>query len=75
MSLFSSLFGCFSNHSNSRVISSERGEDRSNKSRSMSKPGRVEGKGESKKNSSRSKSKPPPIPMTYFPVGSQLSRL
>ncbi|KAF8030123.1 hypothetical protein BT93_E2530 [Corymbia citriodora subsp. variegata] len=74
MSLFSSLFSCFSDHSNSRVISLE-GEDHSNKSRSIRKHSRVEGEGESKKNNSRSKSKPPPIPMSYFPVGSQLSRL
>ncbi|KAF8030116.1 hypothetical protein BT93_E2523 [Corymbia citriodora subsp. variegata] len=74
MSLFSTLFSCFSDQSNGRVISFD-GEDRSNKSRSVSKDGHAEGKGESRKHGSKSKSKPPPIPMTYFPVGSQLSRL
>ncbi|KAI3419255.1 uncharacterized protein J3R85_013245 [Psidium guajava] len=74
MSLFSKLFSCFADHSNSRVISSE-GEDLSNKSHSISKDGNVEGEAGLKKNSSKRKSKPPPIPVAYFPIGSNLSRL
>ncbi|KAL3740746.1 hypothetical protein ACJRO7_021943 [Eucalyptus globulus] len=64
MSLFSTLFSCFSDRSNGRVISFD-GKDH----------GCVEGKGESRKNDSKSKSKPPPIPTTYFPAGSQFPRL
>ncbi|KAF8030121.1 hypothetical protein BT93_E2526 [Corymbia citriodora subsp. variegata] len=74
MSLFSSLFSCFSDHSDSRVISCE-GEDHSNKSSSISKDSHVKGEAELKKNSSKRKSKPPPIPVAYFPIGSNLSRL
>ncbi|KAL3740742.1 hypothetical protein ACJRO7_021939 [Eucalyptus globulus] len=74
MSLFSSLFSCFSDHSDSRVISCEGG-DHSNKSSSISKDGHVVGEAKLNKNSSKRKSKPPPIPMAYFPIGSNLSRL
>ncbi|KAL3740743.1 hypothetical protein ACJRO7_021940 [Eucalyptus globulus] len=74
MSLFSSLFSCFSDHSDSRVISFE-GEGHLHKSSSLSKDDHVKGEAELKKNSSKSKSKPPPIPMAYFPIGSNLSRL
>ncbi|KAI6704535.1 hypothetical protein NL676_007497 [Syzygium grande] len=74
MSLLSSFFRCFSDHSSGRVIGFD-GKDRLNKSRLIGKHGRVEGEGKLKKNKPKSKSKPPPIPMTYFPVGSQLSRL
>ncbi|KAI6704532.1 hypothetical protein NL676_007494 [Syzygium grande] len=74
MSLFSSLFSCFSDHPDSRVISCE-GEFCSNKSSSISKDGHVEGEAGLKKNSSKRKSKPPPIPVAYFPIGSNLSRL
>ncbi|KAL3740744.1 hypothetical protein ACJRO7_021941 [Eucalyptus globulus] len=74
MSLFSSLISCFSDHSGSRVVSCE-GENHSNKSSSISKDGQVGGEAKLKKNSSKRKSKPPPIPMAYFPIGSNLSRL
>ncbi|KAF8030122.1 hypothetical protein BT93_E2529 [Corymbia citriodora subsp. variegata] len=74
MSLFSSLFGCFSDHSDSRVISFE-GEGRSHKGSSVSKDGQVESEAELKKNNSKRKSKPPPIPVAYFPLGSHLGRL
>ncbi|KAI3419256.1 uncharacterized protein J3R85_013246 [Psidium guajava] len=74
MSLFSSLFSCFSDHSDSRVISFEE-EGHSHKSGSISKDGNVKGEARLKKNSSKRKSKPPPIPVAYFPAGSQLSRL
>ncbi|KAF8030120.1 hypothetical protein BT93_E2528 [Corymbia citriodora subsp. variegata] len=74
MSLFSSLFSSFSDRSDSRVICCE-GEDHLNKSTSINKDSHVEGEADLKKNSSKRKSKPPPIPMAYFPIGSNLSRL
>ncbi|KAF8030117.1 hypothetical protein BT93_E2524 [Corymbia citriodora subsp. variegata] len=74
MSLLSTLFSCFSDQSDSRVISCE-GEDRSDKSSSISKDDHVEGEAELKKNNAKRKSKPPPIPVAYFPVGSHLGRL
>ncbi|KAI6704533.1 hypothetical protein NL676_007495 [Syzygium grande] len=74
MSLFSSLFSCFADHSDSRVVSFE-GEGHSHKSRSTSKDSHVDGEAELKKNNSKRKSKSPPIPMAYFPIGSNLSRL
>ncbi|KAF8030118.1 hypothetical protein BT93_E2525 [Corymbia citriodora subsp. variegata] len=75
MSLFSSLFGCFSDHSDSRVISFEGEGGRSHKSSSISKDGQVESEAELKKNNSKRKSKPPPIPVAYFLVASHLGRL
>ncbi|KAF8030119.1 hypothetical protein BT93_E2527 [Corymbia citriodora subsp. variegata] len=74
MSLLSSIFSCFSGHSDSRVISFK-GEGQSPKSSSISKDGHVEGEAELQKNNSKRKSKPPPILVAHFPVGSHLGRL
>ncbi|KAK4581147.1 hypothetical protein RGQ29_024714 [Quercus rubra] len=68
MVFFSSLFTCFSD-SGSRIGCE--GEDWAHSKRSSSKAEAVN-KAKSKNKSKRS---PPPIPVSYFPVGTQFSRL
>ncbi|GAY35202.1 hypothetical protein CUMW_014930 [Citrus unshiu] len=69
MALLSSIFGCFSD--SSRVASE--GEIKNTQNRSSSIAG-ADVDSKSKLNKSKSK-KSPPIPVTYFPIGSILSPL
>lgn len=69
MALLSSIFGCFSD--SSRVASE--GEIKNTQNRSPSIAG-ADVDSKSKLNKSKSK-KSPPIPVTYFPIGSRLSPL
>ncbi|KDO78247.1 hypothetical protein CISIN_1g035241mg [Citrus sinensis] len=69
MALLSSIFGCFSD--SSRVASEGEIKNTQNRSSSIA---RADVDSKSKLNKSKSK-KSPPIPMTYFPIGSRLSPL
>ncbi|KAJ0080655.1 hypothetical protein Patl1_10010 [Pistacia atlantica] len=73
MALLSGFFGCFSD-SSSRVASNDEAvNNNSNNTESKSSKGEAD-KG-SKLNKNKSRSKTPPIPVSYFPIGTRFSHL